>query len=196
MDFKKRMAEEIEEMLRHKYIESEKAGRDLGDECLAKWPSEHGEAWRIGFNQRNMMDLGDGKKPVYFGAFLNDDSKILLLDKFGDYIPDGWRTICHHCTLSFGDPSDNREVFDYIATFLGKTVEFEIVSIGISDDAIALGVGGNIKSKNTKPHITLAIPPGGKPVNSNLIEDWRDIEEHFTVCGVVDSYPSHFGWQH
>ncbi len=196
MDFKKRMAEEIEEMLRHKYIESEKAGRDLGDECLAKWPSEHGEAWRIGFNQRNMMDLGDGKKPVYFGAFLNDDSKILLLDKFGDYIPDGWRTICHHCTLSFGDPSDNREVFDYIATFLGKTVEFEIVSVGISDDAIALGVGGNIKSKNTIPHITLAIPPGGKPVNSNLIEDWRGIEEHLTVYGVVDSYPSHFGWQH
>jgi hypothetical protein len=196
MDFKKRMAEEIEEMLRHKYIESEKAGRDLGDECLAKWPSEHGEAWRIGFNQRNMMDLGDGKKPVYFGAFLNDDSKILLLDKFGDYIPDGWRTICHHCTLSFGDPSDNREVFDYIATFLGKTVEFEIVSIGISDDAIALGVAGNIKSKNAIPHITLAIPPGGKPVNSNLIEDWRDIEEHLAVCGVVDSYPSHFGWQH
>lgn len=196
MDFKKRMAEEIEEMLRHKYIESEKAGHDLGDECLAKWPSEYGEAWRIGFNQRNMMDLGDGKKPVYFGVFLNDDSKILLLDKFDDYIPDGWRTICHHCTLSFGDPSGNREVFDYIATFLGKTVEFEIVSIGISDDAIALGVGGNIKSKNTIPHITLAIPPGGKPVNSNLIEDWRDIEEHFTVCGVVDSYPSHFGWQH
>lgn len=196
MDFKKRMAEEIEEMLRHKYIESEKAGRDLGDECLAKWPSEHGEAWRIGFNQRNMMDLGDGKKPVYFGAFLNDESKVLLMEKFGDCVPDGWRTICNHCTLSFGDPSDNREVFDYIATFLGKTVEFEVVSIGISDDAIALGVAGNIKSKNTIPHITLAIPPGGKPVNSNKIEDWRDIEGHYTVCGVVDSYPSHFGWQH
>ena len=196
MDFKKRMAEEIEEMLRHKYIESEKAGRDLGDECLAKWPSEHGEAWRIGFNQRNMMDLGDGKKPVNFGAFLNDETKVLLREKFGDYVPDGWRTICNHCTLSFGDPSDNREVFDYIATFLGKTVEFEVVSIGISDDAIALGVAGNIKSKNAIPHITLAIPPGGKPVNSNKIEDWRDIEEHYTVCGVVDSYPSHFGWQH
>ena len=196
MDFKKRMAEEIEEMLRHKYIESEKAGHDLGEECLTKWPSEHGEAWRIGFNQRNMMDLGDGKRPVYFGAFLSDESKVLLMERFGHLVPDGWRTYCNHCTLSFGDPSDNKEVFDYIATFLGKTVEFEVVSIGISDEAVALGVSGNIRSKNAIPHITLAVPPGGKPVNSNKIENWRDVEEPCTVYGVVDSYPSHFGWQH
>lgn len=196
MDFKKRMNEEIEEMLRHKYIESEKAGRDLGMECLAKWPSEHGEAWNIGFNQRNMMDLGDGRKPVYFGVFLDGESRVLLLEKFGDCIPEGWNPVCHHCTLSFGDPSDNREVFDYIAKFLGKTVTMEIISVGTSDDAVALGVGGDIKTKNRIPHITLAIPEGGKPVNSNKIENWRDIETRCIVSGVVDAFPSHFGWQH
>lgn len=196
MDFKKRMAEEVEEMLRHKYIESEKAGRDLGEECLARWPSEHGEAWRIGFNRRNMMDLGNGKKPVYFGVFLDDESRARILEKFGGHIPEGWKTVCSHCTLSFGDPSCNREVFDYIAEFLGRTVEMEIVSLGVSDEAVALGVDGNIRTRNAVPHITLAIPVGGRPVNSNKIDNWRDTGERLAVRGVVDSYPSHFGWQH
>jgi len=196
MDFKKRQAEEIEAMLRHKYIESEKAGRDLGDACLAKWPSEHGEAWRIGFNQRNMMDLGDGKKPVYFGVFLDDKSRALLLDKFGKYIPAGWKTYCHHCTLSFGDPSDNQEVFDYIARYLGQTVKLEIASVGISGEAVALGLTDCVKTKNSIPHITLAVPEGGKPVNSNKIDNWEDVGERLAVFGVVDSFPSHFGWQH
>ena len=196
MDFKKRMAEEIEEMLRHKYIESEKAGRDLGDECLAKWPSEHGEAWRIGFNQRNMMDLGDGRKPVYFGIFLNDASRKALVDAMLPIVPNGWKMFCHHCTIAFGDPSDDREVFMYLANNLGKNVDMTVTRVGTSTDAIAVEVYGDIVTKNEIAHVTVAVPPDGKPVYSNRIRNWEDYDGLLTLTGVVDAFPSHFGWTH
>jgi hypothetical protein len=196
MDFKKRMAEEIEEMLRHKYIESEKAGRDLGDECLAKWPSEHGEAWRIGFNQRNMMDLGDGRKPVYFGIFLDTESANKLKDTVADILPPDWTVYCHHCTLSFGDPSPDPEVFNYIAQTLGTMVTLDAVTLGISEEAIAVGVTGNIKARNETPHITVATAPGVPPVRSNAITEWKPLPEGLRLTGIVDAFPSHFGWKH
>ena len=196
MDFKKMLNEEADEMLRYKYLESEKAGRDLGDECMVKWPPKHGEAFRVGYYQRNMMDLGDGKKPVYFGIFLDGGSRDELIARFGDLVPEGWRMVCHHCTISFGDPSDDPEVFEFLARNLGKTVEMEVASVGISEKAIALGVKGNFRSKNAVPHITLAVPPDGKPANSNKIENWRGTEPGCIVTGVVDAFPSHFGWKH
>jgi hypothetical protein len=79
---------------------------------------------------------------------------------------------------------------------LAKNVEIEIVSLGISGDAIAVGVAGDFKSVNPIPHITVGIPFDGKPKNSNFIKDWTEFKMDRKVVGVVDAYPSHFGWKH
>lgn len=196
MDLKKRAEAQAEEMLRDKYIASEKAGTDLGERRMVEWTKEHAEAWNVGYNMQHMMDLGDGKKPVYFGIFLDDRSKNLLIDSLIEMIPSGWTVLCHHCTLSFGDPADNREVFEYIARNLGKSASMDAVSVGLSGDAMAVGLSGDFRSKNPIPHVTVAIPPGGKPVNSNRIAEWSDFRLDDKLTGTVDSFPSHFGWRH
>ena len=40
------MADQLGEMLRHKWIESEKAGRDLGNEALIDWVNKYAAHWR------------------------------------------------------------------------------------------------------------------------------------------------------
>ena len=44
---------------------------------------------------------------------------------------------------------------------------------------------GGYPSKNTIPHVTIAIPQDGKPFNSNLITDWKPIEEDVILYGKV-----------
>lgn len=43
---KKYLRDQVEEMERHKWIESEKAGRDLGDQALLDWVSKHASRFR------------------------------------------------------------------------------------------------------------------------------------------------------
>ena len=44
---------QIQEMERYKWIESEKAGRDLGEECLLDWIRRHGASFRHHFTNSN-----------------------------------------------------------------------------------------------------------------------------------------------
>lgn len=193
MNMKDMMAKERDAMLTHKYIESEKAGRDLGEPCMVKWTKDHGAAWRSGYYRDNLMDIGDGRKAIYFGIFLDDESKARIMKAVGGIIPDGWRTICDHCTLSFGDPSGSPEVHDYIVENLGRKVDLLAVSLGSSHLAIAVAVDGNLKSRNTIPHITVAVAPEGKPVDSNKITRWEPLGNGIPISGTVDAFPSHFG---
>lgn len=196
MNMKDMLAEQREEMLRDKYIESEKAGFDVGEPRMVKWTKDYGAAWRVGYNMRHMMDLGDGRKPVYFGIFLDTDSSNKLKDTVAGILPPDWTVYCHHCTLSFGDPSPDPEVFNYIAQTLGTMVTLDAVTLGISEEAIAVGVTGNIKARNEIPHITVATAPGVRPVRSNAITEWKPLPEGLRLTGVVDAFPSHFGWKH
>ncbi len=46
----KRFASERDEILRHKWLESEKAGVDVGfEKALLSWLIQHGQAWRDRF---------------------------------------------------------------------------------------------------------------------------------------------------
>jgi hypothetical protein len=196
MDMKRMLEEEREEMLRDKYIESEKAGFDVGDARHLQWVKEYAEAWRVGYNMRNLMDLGDGRKPDYFAIFLDEPSRKFLVDPLFPAVPSGWTMYCRHCTLSPGDPSSNPEVYEYIARNLGKKVELEVVSVGVAVEVIAVGVTGDFKSSNAIPHVTVAVPDGGKPGNSNFIKTWEPYSVGRKLIGVVDAFPSHFGWKH
>jgi hypothetical protein len=42
---------QMKEMERHKWIQSEKAGRDLGQTCYLEWIRCHGEGFRRHLNQ-------------------------------------------------------------------------------------------------------------------------------------------------
>jgi hypothetical protein len=45
------MARQRDEINRHKWIESEKAGRDLGKDAVLDWISNNAEAWRRWYEQ-------------------------------------------------------------------------------------------------------------------------------------------------
>lgn len=114
---------------------------------------------------------------LYSAVVLDEKSKGLLLSTFVASIPEGWKTFAHHMTIVFGKSAPNKDD-------LGKTVELTVTKLGVSDMAVAVGVVG-YPSKNEIPHITLAINPnGGKPVMSNQITDWKEVDE-FKISGVV-----------
>ena len=121
------------------------------------------------------------EKILYSAVVLDEDSrdKLLALMRLCIDVPEDWKRLGHHMTIVFkeGLPEELRND-------LNKDVTLTVKSIGVSDDAIAVGVEGYPSTKDN-PHITLAIPPNGKPVNSNYIEDWRDVENEILLNGKV-----------
>lgn len=122
-------------------------------------------------------DMYKDSDVLYSAVVLDEKSKGLLMQAFRKIIPEDWKTYVHHMTIAFGKGVENKSE-------LGKEVTLTVTKIGISDMAIAAGVEG-YPSKNTIPHITLAINPnGGKPVISNEITDWKSVTP-FKINGVV-----------
>ena len=186
------MAAQKEEMLRHKWIESEKAGHDLGDSAMVQWTKEHGAGWRYHFNLEHLMELPDGGHAVYFGIFLDDASKKTLIDTMSQLVPPGWEFKCDRCTLAFGNPDGHPEVKEYIAANLGKRVQLMVDSVGVSDEVFAVGVTGDFKSTIEQSHIPVAVPPGGHSKTSNFIKTWKDYAPKFELTGTVDTFPRMF----
>ena len=196
MDMKAMMAEQKEEMLRDKYIESEKAGHDLGEPRMVQWTKEHAVAFRREYYRKHLMDLGNGEIPQYFGIFLDEKSKKELIDVLFDGIPNGWTAYGKMATIIRGDVYCNTEIVDFLAENLGSTVDIEVVSLGISPDAIAVGVSGPFKAVDNPPYILLATAAEDHIAREFSIENWKPYALHKPLRGVVDAFPSHFGWKH
>lgn len=47
------MMAQIEEIQKHKWIESEKAGHDLGEEAVKDWVKKHAKEWRDNWNKEH-----------------------------------------------------------------------------------------------------------------------------------------------
>jgi hypothetical protein len=129
---------------------------------------------------------------LYYGIFFDDETKRRLLtmansiigDRFGHGVPDGYRTYCDHVTLIYNDGKrEKMRAAQAIEKTVGRRINVEINSIGISEKAIAFGVG-NIVTQNKHSHITVATAPGAKPVDSNAITEWTQIDG-FDVYGTV-----------
>ncbi len=120
-------------------------------------------------------------KLLYSAVVLDDDARDHLISLVNTYvdIPFNWKKIAHHMTMGFKQP-----VPQHLRDDIGKRVPLLVKEIGISDDAIAVKVEG-YHSNNKIPHITIAIPKDGKPFNSNLITDWKSIEDEIIVHGKV-----------
>lgn len=123
-------------------------------------------------------------KWIYFGVFINEISKLRNLKALQDNgitIPDDWKFFNHHMTIAFNDGSEkSQDLYNKYHPFFGTSKKLIIDGIGISDDAIAVRVnyGNVLPIANKMPHITIATPPNGKPVNSNKITNWIDIEPY------------------
>ena len=104
-------------------------------------------------------------KLLFSAVVLDNQSKEKLINAFT--LPYNWQPIAHHMTIGFKEP-----VPDFLRKDIGKTVELLTRAVGISTDAMAVKVLG-YHSFNNIPHITLAIPKGGKPFNSNFITNWN-----------------------
>eukprot|EP01127_Copromyxa_protea_P003049 TRINITY_DN12926_c0_g1_i1.p1 TRINITY_DN12926_c0_g1~~TRINITY_DN12926_c0_g1_i1.p1 ORF type:complete len:185 (-),score=24.37 TRINITY_DN12926_c0_g1_i1:88-642(-) len=117
----------------------------------------------------------------YTGVELRDDSRTKLLKRFRSECPQGWRIIAEHMTMYLGgfNPDLKPEVS------LGQEIELRVVALGKSEIAMAVKVEGSVPCTNKIPHVTIAIGPGGKPMQSNHITDWEDLDEELILYGHV-----------
>jgi hypothetical protein len=124
----------------------------------------------------------------YSGVVLKNPDDILKnpeIQKILDDNPDFTKLIGHHMTINLGALDDSR------GWELGADASLNVVSWGIidSDSARAIAVKveppSGMTTKNANPHITVAVPEGGKPVDSNKIQDWGNPLKGFSIDGTV-----------
>lgn len=134
------------------------------------------------------------KSWLYYGVFFSDKTKKAILNyaqtwlsDHGFYLPDNWKTYCDHMTLVFNDGSEKAQedanFYENVFPMLGTVVSLMVTHIGISDRAIALEV--DYQTSNKHSHITVAVAPGAKPVESNNITNWIKTNSAFYVTGQV-----------
>lgn len=124
------------------------------------------------------------EKWIYIGIFLDKLSKERLRMNFD--IPENWKWYGDHITLCFNDGSELSKVASEInAGYVGAERKFKVTGIGISENAMALRVQLpiGVVCTNKVAHITIGAKM--KPVDSNAIEIWHDIDS-FYVYGEID----------
>ena len=114
----------------------------------------------------------------YTAAVLTASAQADLLATFQP--PEGWSTFAHHMTIIYG-----QGLPAHLEGDAGEKVQLVATHIGKSDKAIAIKVSG-YWSNNKIPHVTIAVDTanGGKPVDSNKIENWKAIKP-LTLEGIV-----------
>lgn len=137
--------------------------------------------------QKPYVESSSGKAPIYHAAFLDTDSHYKLLNRLGSEIPSDWKVFAHHMTISFGKTTD-AVIQEYLSTNRGKSVILVATELGISDDAIAVRINSDVPTTNAIPHITIAIPPGGKPVNSNKITEWAKLDHPIELTATINAF--------
>ena len=126
---------------------------------------------------------------IYFGVFLDADESErvynIINSLHGIDIPDDWRKYTDHMTIIYNNKSEIAQAWaKATAPRVGEDVLLKATHVGMSDKAIAIRVKGEM-SANAIPHITIACSPTGKPVDSNKITNWREIDP-FTISGKID----------
>lgn len=124
------------------------------------------------------------EKWIYFGIFLDESSKKRLRMNFD--IPVSWKWYGDHVTLCFNDGSELSKIAAEINKgYVGAERSILVTGIGISTKAIALRVQlpTGVVCTNKVAHITIGCKD--RPVDSNAIEIWHDIDS-LTLYGEID----------
>jgi len=111
--------------------------------------------------ERVFTDIhGKSYSPVEYTGVVIEGSEIARFESeltrrmndIGLEIPSDWKSPDnYHMTITLGELSLSAK----LSGVIGREVELEVISIGVSDNAIAAGVSG-LFSKNENQHITLA----------------------------------------
>lgn len=128
-----------------------------------------------------------GTTPIYHGAFLDVDSYNALIAQLGPEIPANWKVFAHHMTICFGKPRTD-VVQNYLASHMGDTVTLMATELGVSNDAIAVKISSDVPSDNATPHVTIAVPDGGKPYNSNKITNWIPLDAPIQLNAKINAF--------
>ena len=129
------------------------------------------------------------EKWIYFGIFLDSTSRARLRMIFD--IPENWKRYGDHVTLCFNDGSELSKVAAEInKRYVGIECSIKVTGIGISENAMALRVQlpKGVVCTNKVAHITIGCK--NRPVDSNAIEIWHDIER-FPLSGEIDVYQAY-----
>lgn len=121
----------------------------------------------------------ENKRVLYTGVVLDEKSRQYLFERFSTLISGtNWKFIAHHMTINLGVAKKPED--------LGKKVTLTAIGFGTSSKAIAVRVSG-WETKNEIPHVTIAINTenGAKPYDSNLIKNWHEYNDPYTLTGVV-----------
>jgi Fe-S cluster assembly ATPase SufC len=125
---------------------------------------------------KKIMDAKEASNVIYSAVVLDNKSHDLLLNTFSNLIPDGWKKIAHHMTITLGELKDKTDI--------DKDVTLTVTHVGLSDKAMAVVVTG-YRSKNKIPHVTIAINPNdGKAKDSNDITNFKEVKP-FEIVGKV-----------
>jgi hypothetical protein len=125
------------------------------------------------------------RKPVYWAVKLEPESIKRLIGVLKSEIPEGWRVFAHHMTIAFGKIKDDN-VKEFLDSNIGKSVDLSAVEIGKSPKAMAVKIDSNVPSDNEISHVTIAVSPMGKPVDSNFITDWKKLDQPIQLSGKVE----------
>jgi len=131
---------------------------------------------------KKVLEAKDMYKPKKIAMVVLDKTSTgKLLTAVHHNAPEDWKTFAHHMTINFGKGLTGELVDD-----LGKTVTLRAVAVGKSDMAMAVKVEG-YHSDNAIPHVTMAVnvADGGKPVMSNQITNWKNLDSYINLNGVV-----------
>lgn len=123
----------------------------------------------------------------YYGVFFNENVKRFLLNEANKYviIPEDWKYYCHHMTIVYNNGTKEAQAMaEKYEPIVFSPAKLRVEAIGISDRAIAFRVSTDLDIVNKLPHITIAVAPGAKPVESNYITNWKDITP-FYVEGAI-----------
>ncbi len=124
----------------------------------------------------------------YFGAFLKEPAKSNLMEYVKGYvpIPNDWKPYCDHMTVIYNDGSENAEEWkNNCQSLVGTLTNLTVTHIGKSDRAIAVRVTG-FPSNNKNPHITIAVAPGARPVESNEITNWFSVDDNYSMSAEIN----------
>ena len=125
---------------------------------------------------------------IYYGAFLEESAKRNLLEYVKNFvdIQEDWKIYCDHMTIIYNDGSENAAMWsENMDSLLGSAVHLIVTHIGTSDRCIAVKVSG-FSSNNVNPHITVAIAPGAKPVESNKITNWYGVADGIGLTAKIN----------
>jgi hypothetical protein len=116
----------------------------------------------------------------YSAVVLDENSRLRLINRFKNVIPEDWSVIADHMTINMG------EIDPEYQKYLGLPVRLAVEDIAMDDKVIAVGVFG-FKTNNSKAHITLAVNKsnGGKPMMSNKLTNWERIRRPLSLTGKV-----------